>query len=575
MEICAYMKKLLKYMKGYVLECILSPLFKMFEATFELLVPLVVARMIDRGIAERDTGYLIKMSLVLAVLGALGFIFSVTAQFFAAKAAVGFAAVLRHELFAKIQCLSWTDIDRTGTSTLVTRITSDVNTVQNGVNLALRLFLRSPFIVFGAAVMAFIVDSRSTLIFLVTILVLAVIVYTVMFVSMPIYKKVQAGLDRLTGVTRESLGGARVVRAFGMEEEQKEMFENSNSDLNRVQRLAGTISALTNPLTFVILNGGIVWLIYCGALRVEAGTISVGAVVALYNYMSQILVELVKLANLIVTLTKAVASAGRISAVLDKEDEQVSGVIGEGEPTAKFENVSLCYEGSSEASLKNISFELHDGETVGIIGGTGSGKTTLVNLMGRYYTATAGKVSLFGLDIDKWDAEALRLKIAYVPQKAVLFMGTVRDNLRWGSGEATDDEMYDALRAACAYDFIMQKSGLDTEVSEGGKNFSGGQRQRLTIARALVKKAPVLILDDSASALDMATEAQLRANLKSLGWKPAVITVSQRTSSVMHCDKIIVPEEGEAVGMGRHGDLLESCAVYKEIYESQFGGAAK
>ena len=569
------MKKLLKYMRGYTLECILAPLFKMLEATFELLVPLVVASMIDRGIAEGDTGYLVKMSLVLAGLGAAGFVFSVTAQFFAAKAAVSFAAVLRHELFAKIHRLSFSDIDKTGTSTLVTRITSDVNTVQNGVNLALRLFLRSPFIVFGAAVMAFIVDSHATLIFLGTILVLAIIVYTIMFISMPIYKKVQGGLDKLTGTTRESLGGARVVRAFGMEDEQREKFDGANAALNRFQRLAGTISALTNPLTFVILNGAIVWLIYSGAVRVEAGIISVGVVVALYNYMSQILVELVKLANLIVTLTKGVASGGRIAAVLDKEDEEVKGETGDGDVAVKFENVSLCYGAATEPSLKNISFELRCGETLGIIGGTGSGKTSLVNLMGRYYSATEGKVTLFGLEAEKWDAEALRDRISYVPQKAVLFMGSIRENLKWGSESATGEELCDALRAACAYDFVMNKEGgLDYSVAEGGKNFSGGQRQRLTIARALVKKSPVLILDDSASALDMATEAKLRANLKALPWKPAVVTVSQRTSSVMHCDRIIVLEEGEAVGIGSHSELLEGCAVYREIYNSQFGEEA-
>ncbi|MBR6650846.1 MAG: ABC transporter ATP-binding protein [Clostridia bacterium] len=568
------MKKLLKYMKGHTLECVLAPLFKMIEATFELLVPLVVANMIDMGISEGDNTYLIKMSLVLAALGALGFLFSVTAQYFAARAAVSFAAVVRSRVFGKIHSLSFSQIDKVGTSTLVTRITGDVNTVQNGVNLALRLFLRSPFIVFGAAVMAYIVDKKATIVFLVTILILAVIVYTIMFISMPLYKKVQGALDKLTLTTRESLGGARVVRAFGMEEAQKKKFAVANNELNHFQKFAGTVSALTNPLTFVILNGAIVWLIYSGAVRVETGAITVGAVVALYNYMSQILVELVKLANLIVTLTKGVASGGRISAILDMEDEITDGEASADDVALKMDNVSFSYNVSNEPALKNISFEIRKGETLGIIGGTGSGKTTFTELLGAYYLATEGEVSVFGLDVSKWDKNLLREKIAYVPQKAVLFIGSVRDNLRWGNEGATDEELFEALKAACAYDFVMEKDGaLDYNVIEGGKNFSGGQRQRLSIARALVKKAPVLILDDSASALDMATEAKLRANIKALSWGPAVVTVSQRTSSVMHCDKIIVLDEGEAVGIGKHSELLENCAVYKEIYDSQFGGA--
>ncbi len=565
------MKRLLKYMKGYSLQAILAPLFKMLEATFELLVPIVVARMIDLGINRGDSDYLVKMSLVLAALGAVGFAFSVTAQYFSARAAVGFAARLRHELFHKIHKLSFSHIDSIGTTTLVTRITADVNTVQNGVNLALRLFLRSPFIVFGAAIMAFTVDKSSTLIFGATILVLAVIVFAVMLVSMPLYKKVQAGLDRLTGVSRESLGGARVVRAFGQEDAAKEDFDNANGSLNRFQRMAGTISALTNPLTFVILNGAIVWLIYSGAVRVEAGLLSVGAVVALYNYMSQILVELVKLANLIVTLTKGVASGGRIADILDMEDESTEGRKSDGDCAVLFENVSFSYVSGRE-SLKNISFSLPRGGTLGIIGATGCGKTTLTELMGGFYTADTGRVSIFGQDVKEWDRLALRDLIAYVPQKAVLFTGTVRDNLKWGNETATEKELCRALGDAMAYDFVMAKDGgLDAAVTEGGGNFSGGQRQRLTIARALVKQAPLLILDDSASALDMATEADLRANLKALSFDPAVVTVSQRTSSVMHCDNIIVLEEGEIVGMGTHGVLMESCEVYKEIYRSQFG----
>ncbi len=570
------MKKLLKYMKGHRLECVLAPLFKMIEATFELLVPLVVANMIDMGISEGNKPYLVRMSLVLAALGALGFVFSITAQYFAARASVSFAAVVRGKVFEKIHSLSFAQIDKVGVSTLVTRITSDVNTVQNGVNLALRLFLRSPFIVFGAAVMAYIVDKKAALVFIGTIFILAVIVYTIMFVSMPLYKKVQGGLDRLTLTTRESLGGARVVRAFGMEAEQEKKFGSANSQLNHSQRIAGSVSALTNPLTFVILNGAIVWLIYSGALRVEAGAITVGAVVALYNYMSQILVELVKLANLIVTLTKGVASGGRISAILDIEDEALDGVEADADEVVKFENVSLCYGASKEPSLKNISFELKKGQSLGVIGGTGSGKTTLTELVGAYYPATEGIVSAFGMDVCRWNKNTLREKISYVPQKAVLFMGTIRENLKWGNENATDEELYEALKAACAYEFVMEKEGgLDYKVIEGGKNFSGGQRQRLSIARALVKKAPVLILDDSASALDMATEAVLRTNIKELSWRPTVITVSQRTSSVMHCNSIIVLEEGEAVGVGSHEELLCNCAVYKEIYDSQFGGASK
>lgn len=559
-------------MKGYTLQAILAPLFKMLEATFELLVPIVVAKMIDVGIQGADRDYLVKMSLLLALLGAVGFGFSVTAQYFSARAAVGFAAKLRHQLFKKIHCLSFSDIDGVGTATLVTRITADVNTVQNGVNLALRLFLRSPFIVFGAAVMAFTVDSRSTSVFLLTILVLAIIVYAIMFISIPVYKKVQAGLDRLTAVTRESLGGARVVRAFGREAEAKEKFDSTNGMLNRFQRLAGTVSALTNPLTFVVLNGAIVWLIYSGAVRVEAGLLSVGAVVALYNYMSQILVELVKLANLIVTLTKGVASGGRIADILDHEDEKTGSDTSDAEVAVEFDNVSLSYKGTDEKSISNITFRLPLGGTLGIIGGTGSGKTTLVNLVGNYYPAREGEVRVLGLNVASWDSEMLRDKVAYVPQKAVLFCGTIRENLKWGSESATDEELCEALKTAMAYDFVMAKEGgLDAYVNEGGKNFSGGQRQRLTIARALVKKAPVLILDDSASALDMATESSLRANLKALSWSPAVITVSQRTSSVMHCDKIIVLEEGAAVGIGTHRELMECCEVYKEIYRSQFG----
>ena len=566
------MKRLLIYMKKYVVESILAPLLKMLEATFELLVPLVVAKMID-AVTEGtgETVYLVKLGGVLALLGFLGFAVSVTAQYFAAKAAVGTATILRREVFKKVHTLSYSQIDKAGVSTLVTRLTSDVNTVQNGINLMLRLFLRSPFIVFGAAIMAVFVDKRSALTFFLTILILAVIVFSVMLISMPLYKKAQYSLDRLTTVTRESLGGARVIRAFAGEDEAKEKFDLANGALNRFQRIAGRVSSLTNPLTYAVLNGAIILLIYTGAIRVEAGAITLGAVVALYNYMSQILVELVKLANLIVTLTKAMTSAARVSAVLNLEAEENGNEVSAEKAVITFDNVSFGYGGGGEYSLKNISFELKPGETLGIIGSTGSGKSTLVNLIGGFYTADEGKVSVGGVDTKKWDKEVLRKTVSYVPQKAVLFMGTVEENIRFGNSNCSEADITNVLKNACAYGFIMEKEGgIRAEVTEGGKNFSGGQRQRLTIARALVRNAPILVLDDSSSALDMATEAKLRENISNLPNKPTVVTVSQRTASVMHADKIIVLEEGEMVGVGKHEELLETCSVYKEIYNSQF-----
>lgn len=566
-------KKVFKYMKGYGKEVVLAPLMKMLEAIFELLVPLAVASMIDKGIGGGDGGHIVKMCLVMVLLCAVGLASSVTAQYFAAKAAVGFSTKLRLAVFEKISNLSYSDIDKIGTATLITRVTGDVNTLQNGVNLALRLLLRSPFIVGGAAVMAIIVDPHSAPTFLVTIAILAVVVYTIMFITMPLYKRVQGKLDSLTMNVKESLGGSRVVRAFGREEEQEKKFALSNSALNALQKLSGSLSALTNPITYAVLNGAIVLLIYTGALRVDSGAISVGAVIALYNYMSQILVELVKLANLIVTMTKAGACAQRIEGILEIPDEETGSEIGYGDVAVAFDNVSFSYNESGDNSLKNISFKLRCGETLGIIGSTGSGKSTLVNLIGGFYVPTEGKVETLGADTKVWNKKALAEKCAYVPQKSVLFSGNIRDNLRWGKADATDEEMEEALKTACAIDFLEAKQGLDTKVLEGGKNFSGGQRQRLAIARALVRHAPIIIFDDSASALDMATEARLREGLSKLDGITKVI-VSQRTSSVMHADTIIVLETGEAVGVGSHSELLRNCEVYREIYRSQFGEEA-
>lgn len=567
------MKTVFRYIKGYGKEVVLAPLMKMLEAFFELLVPLAVASMIDKGIGEGDSGHIVKMCLIMVLLCAVGLASSVIAQYFAAKAAVGFSTKLRRAVFEKISRLSYSDIDKIGTSTLITRVTGDVNTVQNGVNLALRLLLRSPFIVGGAAVMAVIVDPVSAPIFLVTIGILAVVVYTIMFVTMPLYKKVQGSLDALTLNVKESLGGARVVRAFGREDEAQKKFSLANAALNSLQKLSGSLSALTNPVTYAVLNGAIVYLIYTGALRVDSGALTVGAVIALYNYMSQILVELVKLANLIVTMTKAGAGAQRIAALLELPDEETGSEIGESDVAIKFDNVSFAYNNSGDACLKNISFTLARGETLGVIGSTGSGKTTLVNLIGGFYVPTEGSVETFGVDTKAWNKKALAEKCAYVPQKAVLFSGTIRENLRWGNENATDAEMEKALESACSIDFVREKQGLDTQVLEGGKNFSGGQRQRLAIARALVRRAPIIILDDSASALDMATESELRRGISELR-ECARVIVSQRTSSVMHADKIIVLEGGEVVGYGSHSELLIASPVYKEIYESQFGGEA-
>ena len=566
------MKRLLKYLKKYIKECILGPLFKLIEATFELLVPLVVARIIDVDIAGADKAGAARDGGILILLGLLGLAFSVTAQYFSAKAAVGFAADLRRSLFAKIQTLSYSDIDEIGTASLITRMTSDVNTLQNGVNMVLRLFLRSPFIVFGAAAMAFTVDKRLALIFVVVIPVLAAVVYGIMFVTMPLFKKVQKKLEGVLGITGDMLSGARVIRAFCSEDEECERFTAENGELAKYQKRAGRLSALTNPLTYVIINGALIVLIWTGALRVDAGLISVGGVIALYNYMSQILVELIKLANLIVTVTRSFACASRVADVLDTPREETGKANTEKSPgKVCFDKVFAKYRSAAEDSLEDISFTAEAGESVGIIGGTGSGKTTLVNLIPRFYDSCRGTVAVDGKDVRLWDENELRRKVGVVFQKAVLFRGTVRDNLLWGNENATDEELTAALKDAQAYDFVFEKSGLDTPVEGGGRNFSGGQRQRLTVARALVRRPEILILDDAGSALDFATDAAMRRAISSLDYRPTVFTVTQRASSVMNADKIIVLDDGRAAGIGTHDTLLETCPVYREIYDSQFG----
>lgn len=567
------MKKLLKYMKGFRRECVLGPLFKLLEASFELMVPLVMAAVIDTGIANRDSDYIIRMCIVLVGLGIVGLVCSLTAQYFAAKASVGFAARLRAALFERIQSLSFSDMDVQGPSTLITRMTSDINQVQNGVNLTLRLLLRSPFVVLGAMVMAFTIDWRAALIFVAVIPLLSVVVFGVMLWTMPRYKMVQAGLDRVLGATRENLTGVRVVRAFGREQAETEAFEQENNALTHLQVFVGRISALMNPMTYIIINLGTMVLIWVGALRVDAGMITQGAVVALLNYMSQILVELVKLANLIINISKALACANRVSGVLDIEPSLTAPDNGGKTENADvvFNNVELTYNGAGGPSLSGISFVAEAGSTVGIIGGTGSGKSSIVNLIPRFYDATGGSVSVGGLDVRNWDLETLRNMVGMVPQKAVLFTGTIRDNLLWGNESAADADLWQALETAQAREFVEQKPrGLDEPVEQGGRNFSGGQRQRLTIARALVRKPDILILDDSASALDFATDLKLRQAISRLENHPTVFIVSQRASSIQHADLIVVLDNGQAVGVGNHEQLLESCEVYREIYESQF-----
>ena len=565
------MKKLLKYMKGYGKECLLGPLFKMLEATFELFVPLVVAAIVDTGIAGRDHNYIIRMCLVMIALGVVGLICSITAQFFAAKAAVGFAARLRHAVMEHILKLDYTTIDGIGTSTMITRMTSDINQVQNGVNLTLRLLLRSPFVVFGAMIMAFTIDFKAALVFALLIPVLCVIVFGIMLVTMPMYKQVQSKLDAVTGATRQNLTGVRVLRAFCMEDEQIRMLGDKTNELMHGQLKVGRISALMNPITFVVVNLAVVLLIHVGALRVDGGLISQGMVIALYNYMSQILVELIKMANLIITMTKAAACGKRIADILDVETEKkrsdrMDSVRGD----VTFQNVTARYKGALEPSLEDVSFSAKAGQTIGVIGGTGSGKTTLVDLIPGFYSASQGVVSIDGRDVAGLDTEWLRQKVGVVPQKAVLFKGTIRDNLLWGNENATDEELWAALELAQAKEVAESKNGLDTPVEQGGANFSGGQRQRLTIARALVRKPSVLILDDSASALDYATDAKLRMAIRGMEDAPTTFIVSQRAASVRYADQILVLDDGRLVGIGTHDRLLENCPVYQEIYYSQF-----
>ena len=570
------MKQLLVYLKDYKKESILGPLFKLLEASFELNVPLVVASMIDVGIAGSNKGYIVKMCLIMAVLGLIGLICSVTAQFFAAKAAVGFATRLRHGLFAHIQSLSFSQMDQEGTSTLITRMTSDINQVQSGVNLVLRLFLRSPFIVFGAMIMAFTVDVKAALVFVVVIPVLSVIVFGIMLISIPLFKKVQARLDQVLGITRENLTGVRVIRAFGEEEHEIRKFDEGTDALKHMQMVAARFSALMNPLTYVVVNGGLIVLIYVGAIRVETGLLTSGQVVALVNYMSQILVELVKLANLIITVTKAVACGNRIQSILEIPAGMEQGTIKEKEEnaisgTVEFDHVSLRYYEGGEEALTDIHFKANKGDVIGVIGGTGSGKSSLVNLIPRFYDVERGSVKVDGRDVREYSLEELRDKIGMVMQKAVLFHGTIRDNLKWGNEEASDDELWEALRIAQAEEFVLKKEKqLDEMIEQEGRNLSGGQKQRLSIARALVKKPEILILDDSASALDYATDASLRKALREMPGETTVFIVSQRASSLMHADTIIVLDDGDVAGMGTHEELLKNCQVYQEIYYSQF-----
>lgn len=569
------MKRILKYMSAYKKEAFLGPLFKLLEALLELFVPLVIAEIIDKGIGAGEDGKstVIRLMLLLVLLGLVGLGFSVTAQFFAAKASVGLVTRIRTALFAHIQKLSYTQLDKAGTATLITRMTSDMNQVQTGVNLALRLLLRSPFVVFGAMIMAFTIDAKISLIFLATIIILSVVVFGVMLITMPLHKKVQTNLDSLTHATKENLGGARVIRAFCKEENEIASFKQKNDSYAMGERFTGKISALTNPITFIVVNVAVTVLIWNGSLRVNVGTLSQGDVVALYNYMSQILVELVKLANLIVTISKSLACASRISDVLDVPSASDNGEEYLGDGSVSFDNVSLTYEGAGDMSLKNISFSVNYGDTVGIIGGTGDGKTTLINLIPAFYSATVGTVSVGGKNVEEYSKTSLRSQLGIVPQKAMLFSGTVRENMLWGNENATDEEIMEALEIAQAKDFITEKEGvLDFFIEQGGKNLSGGQRQRLTIARAIISKPKILILDDSSSALDYLTDLNLRRAIANIEHSPTVFIVSQRASSVMNADKIIVLDDGEMVGCGKHSDLLETCSVYREIYETQFTG---
>jgi ATP-binding cassette subfamily B multidrug efflux pump len=579
------MKKLLVYLKDYKKESVLGPLFKLLEATFELIVPLVMAAIIDTGVATGDKSYIMKMCMVLVLLAVIGLTCSITAQYFAAKAAVGFATKLRHALFAHIESLSFTEMDTVGTATLITRMTSDVNQVQNGVNLVLRLFLRSPFIVFGAMVMAFTIDVKAALVFVVTIPLLSIIVFGIMLISIPLYKKVQSALDKVLGITRENLTGSRVIRAFNKEDDEKVHFNENNDLLTRAQIYVGKISALMNPLTYVIINGAIVVLVWTGAVRVDNGYITQGEVVALINYMSQILVELVKLANLIININKSIACGNRIQSIfemqpsitdgsgqkVDKVQTDTADRSEEAEYAVEFSHVGLTYAGAGDESLTDIDFKVKKGETIGIIGGTGSGKSSVVNLIPRFYDVTSGFIKVDGKDVKDYPLEELRGKIGTVLQKAVLFHGTIRENLKWGNPDATEEDLNRAITVAQAKEFIDNKEGrLDFEIEQGGKNLSGGQRQRLTIARAVVKKPEILILDDSASALDFATDAALRKAIREMEGETTVFIVSQRAASIQHADRIVVLDDGKIVGLGTSEELLESCEVYQEIYNSQF-----
>lgn len=569
------MKKLWKYMRDYRREGILAPLFKLLEASLELLVPLVMAQIIDTGIANGDGGFILSRCGILAALAAVGLACSITAQYFAAKASVGFAAKLRSALFKHIQSLSYSKLDTQGTGTIIARITGDINQVQSGMNLALRLLLRSPFVVFGAMIMAFTIDVKAALVFVVTIPLLSIVVFGIMLWSIPMYKKVQARLDKVLGITRENLSGVRVIRAFCKEDEERREFGERNAALTKLQLIVGRVSAAMNPATYIMINLGIAALIYVGALRVDSGILTQGQVVALYNYMSQILVELVKLASLIITITKALACAGRVSAALDVESDMHGADAmpkeNDTDEEVRFENVEFSYATGGEPALSGISFSVKKGETMGIIGGTGSGKSSLVSLIPRFYDATGGHVYIKGNDVKDYPLGALREMVGMVPQKAVLFKGTIRENLRWGNADATGEEMERALSDAQALEIVKAKpEGLDSPVAQNGKNLSGGQRQRLTIARALIKKPEILILDDSASALDYATDLALRRSLAVLSYKPTVFIVSQRASSILHADKIAVLDEGKMVGLGTHDELMQTCPVYREIYYSQY-----
>ena len=567
------MKKLVKYLKGYTKETILGPLFKLFEATLELIVPLIIAAVIDNGIATANKPYIVKMCLLLVLLGAVGLAFSITAQFFAAKASVGFICRVRGALFSHLQKLSYSDVDKLGTSTMITRMTADSAKVQTGVNLALRLLLRSPFVVFGAMIMAFTIDTKSALTFVAVIPALSVVVYGIMFITVPMHKRVQVGTDKVLLKTRENLSGARVIRAFGKEDAEISEFSEENDRLTRVQKRVGYFSSLLNPLTYILINFAVLALIYVGAVEVNVGNLTRGEVVALYNYMSQILVELIKLANLIVTIAKGTACAGRISAVLDIKPTDAFGELteqGDGEYAVEFIGASMRYSGASENSLDDIDFKVRRGEVVGIIGGTGSGKSSLINMIGGFYRANSGSVRLFGRDVSEYSENFITDTVGVVPQKAVLFKGTIRDNMKIGSADATDEEILSAIKTAQAENVVADKGGLGGIIEQDGKNLSGGQKQRLTIARALVRKPKILILDDSASALDFATDAALRRAIREDVKDATVFIVSQRASSIMHADKIIVLDEGRAVGIGTHEELLSNSDVYREIYDSQF-----